>query len=325
MFGSQALDVILGLVFVYLLLSIICTAGNEMIAALFALRSRNLAKGIKNLLSDNRVKGLADLFYDHPLIKSLYRGSRKPSYIPSRTFALAFLDGIAPAVAEGSTMLEEIKSAVTGLPADSELKRVLLLFLQDADDDSNKFRTNVETWFDNAMTRASGWYKRKTQIITLILALFLTGITNADTIQIVKKLSIDPTLRAAVASQAQEFARQQGIVTRQPEKTSEPGAPSSAGESSVLKTVQPGTATPDDPQETLKKNLENLRQTGIPFGWQTMPKEEEWGNKIIGMLLTVFAVSMGAPFWFDVLNKIVKIRSTGAPPGAKNREMEGQG
>ena len=84
MFGSQVLDVSVGLVFIYLLLSIICTAANEMIAALLSLRARNLAKGIANLFADKRIKGLDELFYDHPLIKGLYRGTRKPSYIIRR-------------------------------------------------------------------------------------------------------------------------------------------------------------------------------------------------------------------------------------------------
>ena len=116
MFGSQVLDVIVGLVFVYLLLSIICTAANEMIASLFALRARNLARGIANLLADRRIKGLDELFYDHPLIKSLYQGKRIPSYVPSRTFALAFLDGITPFKADGTALMPEIRAAVNALP-----------------------------------------------------------------------------------------------------------------------------------------------------------------------------------------------------------------
>ena len=58
MFGSLVLDVVIGLVFVYLLLSMICTAANEMIASMLALRARNLARGIANLLADRRIKGL---------------------------------------------------------------------------------------------------------------------------------------------------------------------------------------------------------------------------------------------------------------------------
>lgn len=36
-----------------------------------------------------------------------------------------------------------------------------------------------------------------------------------------------------------------------------------------------------------------------------------WITKFFGLILTVFAASLGAPFWFDILNKIISIRSTG--------------
>jgi hypothetical protein len=39
-----------------------------------------------------------------------------------------------------------------------------------------------------------------------------------------------------------------------------------------------------------------------------------WLARVAGWLLTVVAVSMGAPFWFDVLNKIVSVRGAGKPP-----------
>jgi len=58
MFGSPVLDLAVGLGFICLLLSIICTAANEMIAGLFALRAGNLAKDIKNFLADGQIKGL---------------------------------------------------------------------------------------------------------------------------------------------------------------------------------------------------------------------------------------------------------------------------
>jgi hypothetical protein len=93
------------------------------------------------------------------------------------------------------------------------------------------------------MTRVSGWYKRKSQVITLILAFVITGITNADTIDIVTKLSTDPALRAAVASQAQEFAGRQGIAARQTEKRTQSSSPSFAGEGGNPPPLQPQTAT----------------------------------------------------------------------------------
>jgi hypothetical protein len=315
MFGSQVLDVAIGLIFVYLLLSVICTAVGELIASVFSLRARNLAKGITNLFADTQLKGLETLFYEHPLIKSLYQGSRKPSYIPSHTFALAFLDGIAPFEAYGTALLSQIRAAVAGLPSDSELKRLLSIFLQQAGDDFTKLQANIENWFDDAMTRVSGWYKRKSQAIVFILALLLTGITNADTVQIVKSLSTDTALRVSVVAQALEFARLQGPgAVRQPAQpagTSAAGSPAEGG--GTTPAPQP-TAKPT-PKEVIQETFGSLDALGIPLGWRAMPGEAEWPNKVIGLLLTTFAVSLGAPFWFDILNRFTKVRSSGAAPG----------
>jgi hypothetical protein len=321
MFGSQVLDVVVGLVFVYLLLSIICTAANEMAASLFALRARNLARGIANLLADNRIKGLDELFYDHPLIKSLYRGKRKPSHIPDHTFALAFLDGIAPFEGKGEEAILRIREAVGELKDDSELKRLLSIFLQQAGGDFTKLQATIETWFNDSMSRVGGWYKRKCQIITIIFAVLLTGATNADTLLIVKKLNTDPILRAAIVAQAKGFANQQpGIAVPQSEKTPEPSSPPSTGEKSGAAAAQPTTPAAGDAKETFTQTLGTLQQLGIPLGWEATPQKEEWANKIIGLLLTALSVSLGAPFWFDVLNRVAKIRSTGSTEATATKE-----
>ena len=322
MFGSQVLDVIVGLVFVYLLLSIICTSVNEMIVSLFSLRGRTLAKGIANLLADKQMNGLEKLIYDHPLVQSLYRGSRKPSFIPSHTFAQAFLDGIAPGKDDAKATMSDIRTAVNGLPDDSELKRILLVFLRQSGDDFEKFQNNIETWFDDAMARVSGWYKRQSQIIILVLAFLITGITNADTLRIVTQLSADPALRAAVASQAKGFAGQRGNEAIQPPKTAGQDSSPSAGKDGGASTVQPQSSTTGDQQETLRKTLQSVQQTGIHFGWETMPEKWEWVDKAIGLLLTAIAVSLGAPFWFDILDKVIKMRSSGAVPETKKKNAK---
>lgn len=324
MFGSHVIDVAVGLIFVYFLLSIICTAASEMIAALFALRARNLAAGIANLLADKRVTGLTELFYEHPLIKTLYRGKSKPSYIPPHTFALAFLDGIAPAKGDSASALSEIKTAVDGLADDSELKRVLLVLLQQAGDDYEKLQINIEMLYSDAMSRVSGWYKRKSQVITMILAILVTGLTNADTFQIVKTLSTDPALRATVVAEAQNFINQHpGTSTHQPGAGSEPNSqPTLPGDGGGAEPGQPLPMTPLSPVETMTETLGNLQQLGIPLGWQVMPRSEEWVNKVIGLLLTIFAISLGAPFWFDVLNRVTKIRSTGPTPETPAEEKK---
>ena len=130
MFGLQIIDIAVGLIFIYLILALTCTAVNELIAGWLDRRTNNLVQGIRNLLSDPKVKDkapggnadatLVDSFYSHPLIKALEENGTKPSYIPSRTFALTLLDLISPGGSESKT-IKDIRDAVQALPADSSL------------------------------------------------------------------------------------------------------------------------------------------------------------------------------------------------------------
>ena len=101
MFDFAALDVASGLTFVYLVLSLVCSALNETISSVFSWRARFLREGIANLLdSDDRANGekLMKQLYGHPRVNALIRPvsrrgrARYPSYIPAQTFVAALLD-----------------------------------------------------------------------------------------------------------------------------------------------------------------------------------------------------------------------------------------
>lgn len=287
----QILDVILGVLFVYLLLSLICTSANEMAAGIFSLRAKSLQKGLRTLLQNSGQEGLEDRFYAHPLIKNLCNEKgRKPSYIPSRTFTMALLDTITPANAADRFSAQSVRKALESLPADSDLRRSLLLFLDEAQDDVALLRENVETWFDNTMDRVSGWYKRQSQKIVLCFAAVFTILANADTISIARTLSTDSVLRESLAAQVVNYTEQE---------------------------------TPTASQETLQNAMRDLKGSGLPLGWSAQNRPTDaagWLNKILGLLVTIFAVSMGAPFWFDILGRVVRIRSGGVLPGGTNKK-----
>src|SRR6476661_3349256 len=129
--GLPALDVAIGLSFMFLLLSLLASAVQEVLANLFALRAKTLEQGLRNMLADpdapappaGESRDLVFAIYTHPLIRSLYRDGRSwwhfgrtsitpadasgprvraarlPSYIAPRSFALALIDTIAPDVA----------------------------------------------------------------------------------------------------------------------------------------------------------------------------------------------------------------------------------
>jgi hypothetical protein len=303
MFGSTILDVAIGMVFVYLLISLICSSLNELIEARLKYRAKDLEKGITNLLGD---PGLVQRLYAHPLVKALYKQGDKPSYIPSQTFSLA-LWNLATYAQEGkdgavavTRSLPEIRKAVAALSDEGglkDLKQALLTLMDEAGNDLDRARKNVERWYDDAMDRASGWYKRRTQWILLVLGLAFATALNIDSLQIANQLYLDTPKREAIVSAAQGYA------------------------ASAVQKDKP------QPADAIKTNYARISKLGFPLGWslREFPRKDTKGNvdypgwasaiflKVLGLLATALAVSLGAPFWFDVLNKFMVVRSTIKP------------
>jgi hypothetical protein len=261
------------------------------------MRSKNLEICIRNILNDPGGNDLAKKFYDHPLVKGLNKKGQKPSYIPSRVFALSLMDIMAPADPEtGSITIDSVRKTILKMPEEQDgIKRTVLLFLDEAENDINKARQNMEEWFDETMKRVSGWYKRKSQWIILGYAIIVTLALNIDTITVANTLFRDSTMRAGLVAAAQEIAK------------------------------QPLGESPDDTHEKIKQIQVELEKIQFPVGWKKtdqsngegyeLPKDFlSWIIKICGWAITALAVSLGAPFWFDMLNKFINIRSSGNKP-----------
>jgi hypothetical protein len=471
MFGSSILEVALGVTFVYLLLSLICTALNEAIASLLEKRGANLFEGIKNLLNDPTFTGLAQQVYNHGLIGGISqhasdpnKPTRRPSYMSPQNFSLALLDilGIRGAVGaqygdllaqaeKADDAYEEARSAAAAAPGDQQLaqateaaqqaqvqaqaalqtlvdkakdayeqatraaseasgnaelaKRAIeaksnmdhinaalhllearraamasskspkeaalllnaattlrkalefgralaaqspdplgniqeglrrlpeghtkesLLVLVDKtrrevnamEHQAEAFRQNLESWFNDAMQRVGGWYKRWTQRVLLALATVVVIVSNADTVMLIQRLSQDNALRASLVSAAQE------AVKSMPNPES-PGI------------IPPGSAKPQGENGRIQQGeddriqfvLQKAQELKLPVGWSLDDPQDpgyfqppklslEFAGwvlyKLFGLFISIFAVSLGAPFWFDMLSKFVNLRSAGTPPG----------
>lgn len=288
MFGSGILDVAVGLIFVYFFLSLICSVITEWISRIRSLRAITLEQGIRKLLRDSHGNGLAKKFYEHPLIEGITRDGHKPSYIPSHLFTLCLIDIIAPADStKGVATFTEIRRS---LP--KELYGVILPLLDSAEGDLSKARQNIEQWFDHSMDRISGWYKKKIQVFAIGLAFGITFITNADTLYLVKAFYNDSTLRNSFVTAAQKTVK---------ERDSNTTAISIKMNDDVSFLRMP-MGWPDPFL---------CRQKGTELSWRDV---FFWGEKVLGWILTAVAVSLGAPFWFDTLNRIANLRSTGQKP-----------
>ncbi|MFT7584868.1 MAG: hypothetical protein ACI9EW_001291, partial [Cellvibrionaceae bacterium] len=138
MFGSATLEVILGMIFIFLLLSVICSTINEWISASLNLRAKTMQSGIRRLLEDPDGQYLAKQFYDHPLIKGLSRNNQKvlPSYIPAETFTTVLMDLLAPQEFGKPKPLREIyvdiQKKLDGMSTeDSSFGRAIMLLMDE--------------------------------------------------------------------------------------------------------------------------------------------------------------------------------------------------
>jgi len=297
--NSTILDVVIGLAFVYLLLALICTTINEWIAGWLGIRSKTLAKAIKQMLDQQPGSGNATLsfleqFYVHPLITGMVPpgskpGGSHPSYLPSRTFATAVVDITTPNKA-GMITFADLDAGIKALP-NGDVKAALLALIQNANNDLNQAKKNIEQWFDDTMDRASGWFKRRIQLVTIVIAIFLTGLTNADTVRITHILWKSPTLRATLVEKAKGRIESPQSVAEYKDKNS-----------------------PLKPTAKLTKDDMDKLQMVLGWAGENPNDPGSWPQRLIGWILTIVALSLGAPFWFDLLTKLMNIRNAGQKP-----------
>src|SRR5580704_5131328 len=260
MFGSFILDVAIGMVFIYLLLSLVASGVNEILASIVQSRAANLERGLRSLFSGDSISAgalrLVDDIYNHGLISGLYPDPLKdlgddsplgwvsklrlwlqklvgmastktiagvknplllPSYIPARTFALAMIDILNKDKFNGKTAIQNIEDFLSSHRqqfAKNKAVEALLTLAIDAKYDAKKeeeklqrFQANLENWYNDAMDRVSGWYKRYTQRVLLIVGLVLAIAFNVNSISIAHLLWVDRDIRDGMVSAATDYLK----------------------------------------------------------------------------------------------------------------------
>jgi hypothetical protein len=407
MFGLEILDVVIGLMFVYLLLALLATALNEYISAVVNLRGKELARGLGRLLDDLDEKNalqkafdgisqkatttaddLTEQFYNHPLIRplatrrgwmfrSFNKEPRLPSYIPARTFAQALLDvlgvtdkdaslatplpaggGSVPPSTPGSPVppaarvpnadstanlvrvlqilkrespldvaehLGELKGWLenANLPGDAKLR--LVQGLATSQTQLQKLHDSVEVWFNNSMDRVSGAYKRNVQGWLLAISILIAIAMNADTIQMWRQLAANDDLAKAMAQRAAATVPLlDSAVHRVPGQQRTP-ADSARDRYLAARTrldsmeLQLGW-TRHEAMRIGIAEADTTYKAAPPALWIVNPG---FWAKLLGLLATGLAVSLGAPFWFDLLNKVISIRASGRSPEEKPKSPQG--
>ncbi|PSB23583.1 hypothetical protein C7B82_30330 [Stenomitos frigidus ULC18] len=212
--------------------------------------------------------------------------------------------------------------------------------VQQISHDVSQFRTEVEVWFDRSMERASGVYKRNAKGVAILIGLLLASATNADAFFIVNRLSNDENLRKVITDQAAQLP------------TRDPSAPVKPLDQELKDLKQQTDTALDDlslpigwKPENFSKQFEcplpppppppgspaqpnNVKPTSTPCdilserGTLTPNKISQLivsrpidALKILlGWIVSGLAIAMGAPFWFDLLGKIMNVRNSGSKP-----------
>ena len=356
---STILDVAIGLMFAYLLLALLCSGIQEWIAHLLDRRAEMLEKGIRNLLGDvpvvagasrasallsdlakrhglahgakvgasiswferrmkavlrmpgkvlsrksvapptQRVESLADIVLRHAVIVAMGKEGKAPSYVPAQAFAVAVTDSIKSLHDQRGPPLSQ--AFVANLVALKPLNDALTAATTGTVADLQKARQSLEQWFDQGMERVSGWYKRETRVFMIAIGVVLAVVFNVDSIDLAQRLYADPMLRDAAASSASKYVAKSD-----------------------------GARTPQQVNTALGEQKKALDVFKLPAGWgETLPETPHWtlswALRILGWALTALAVSLGAPFWFDLLSKLAPLRSAGKAPDKSPPTAPGAG
>ncbi len=315
----QLLDVLIGLTLVYLIFSTAASIGVELLETWLRRRGKLLERGIGEILSQivgsggrdgDAAKAMVKQLYESPFIYSLYEGKYEPegSKLPSAIPAARFAGAVIAMAAEH----EDFREAANTMLKVAGLK---------LGDDDVKVRAALAAYFDESMERVTGWYRRHVQRVLLAIGAVLAIALNADTLNIVRTLSQDDALRAKIVATAVGVAGEG--------QASAPVCKEATADCERRLAQQVGS------QLALASSL------GLPLGWNLggtgiglpacVPALSEQKcksgrafasgalfvlTKILGLALTALATTLGAPFWFDLLNRLIQTRNVVAPAKA---------
>jgi len=291
MFNSSVLDIAVGLSFTFLALSLAVSAIVEAAASIMKWRSSTLLQGVKDLLNDQPFNQLARELYRHALVNPRDDGTadteralkHPPAYIHPEQFADAFID--ITKIAKASPA--QIKSAISNI-RDAQLRSLVAGMFERTAGDLKKMRQELARWFDNAMDRVGGAYKRRTQVWSFAVALILAAGLNVSAIDIGRALWQQPMILRTIASAATQAA--------------------------------------DNKLPAALQYVQQLENWNGPIGWtkgnfesflsvRALSKRGIW--TFLGWLITAFAILFGAPFWFDALQQIIRLKGSGPSPAEK--------
>jgi hypothetical protein len=309
---EQILGVGIGIATVCLLLSILASHVQEVTAAFTSRRAATLELALQKMLED---PALYTSFASHPLIQNISfhppkflllkffsENRARPSYIASPLFSRVLL---ATLNTRNNLAATDFPSLMGAMPA-SPLKQRLQTLMAGIEKNPAACNAAIEQWYDGTMERVNGFYKRRTQWVLMLIGLILAIVCNANLFNVTSTLWLSTDARDSVAALAQIYGCKSGETCNAPNYEQ----------------------ARHDMEEKLNPLPLGYKHGSVKQYWSGLLNgTDETGKRIVywdqigsglytlgGWLLTAVAVSLGAPFWFDMLNNFINLRINGAKP-----------
>jgi hypothetical protein len=266
------------------------------------LRGKELCKSLLGLVDDPAVR---QKLAKNPALARFFGEGKALSYVDTNVLARMLLGGTDDTLAAASGV-KELGAAIDRLP-DSSLKLQLQAIARTAGDKVDDLVTAVSAWADRSLTMLGEVYKKKMQRISLLIGFVVAVLFNIDTVGLTMHLYRDREAREATAALAVQLA----------EQTDREAFDRCMALPAEQRRADPACAPLAGLVESVRGRNASLGL--LPLGWtEPIPRTVwGWGLRGAGWILTALAVSVGAPFWFDLLNRFVNIRHTMRKPEVK--------
>lgn len=338
----KILDLVGGMIFVYFLMSIVANSIFELFSTFTEIKAKMLQKWIVKTFPS-----IAKNFLDNPLIDGVSPRDKASAYISGRNFSLVLMQSIAVASRAGkmpetlSEFAEMLKKAKQENPdilpsGIADALQLMIVEAQAASQKAEQIKTefellheSVEKWYDSIMERLSSGYKRKASYFIFGIALVVTFFLNVDSLRLMRFLYTHDAQRTELATAAFNapnnpvYQMHAGVV-----ETTDTTISRDSTMKSVVTVITHKNRLVTETSDSLRKY--------IPIGWDLSTEYGQFKRdypkvgcpqigfsilKLLGLLITVFAVSLGSPFWFDLLSKAASLRTSLKPASSLTKEV----
>ena len=285
---SQALEVVIGLIFVYYVLGSIVSLVTQWINEAFETRGKSLERHLMKIVGDKHVGEFVKLPQLQALRPIRYKGAlgfltsstepKKLEKIPASTLVESYFDFVG-LTASKEFEADELKGLISAFP-ESEGKQAMLKWVGQGVTNIEDLRKRTVSYFSGVMDQASATFKSNARSFVIVLSIVLTFLLGTDSIQLAQTLWSNAGVRALAVAQAELVVRQDDAEARMDDLL----------------------------QQLLDLNIVKIGwwQTDLPAADATIGN---WTSfvilKFLGLGLTAIAVSQGSSFWYDLLKKIV--------------------